>query len=307
LSARVLGVLTAGKLLALAAVVVAGFAAESGSLAHFEPFLERRDTPVPLAEGVALALVGVFFSFGGFWEASRIAGDVRRPGRTMPAALAIGVAGVTAAYAAIASAFIYLVPVEEATDAAAFARRAGEAMFGQAGPAVLAWTVVLSVLASVLALLIMAPRLYVAMHRDGLFPSALAAVHPATRAPARATALLALLSSAFVLAGTFQQIAAFFMCTSLVFVALAAAALIVVRRRSPAAAPFASPAYPAAPALFILLVVAVVVLVAVNQPLQAAAGFALVLLGLPVHRLAGAAALARADSARGRGAAPIDR
>jgi APA family basic amino acid/polyamine antiporter len=134
-----------------------------------------------------------------------------------------------------------------------------------------------------MALLIMAPRLYVAMNRDGLFPSALASVNPATQSPARATALLASLASLFVFAGTFQQIVAFFMCTTLTFIALAAAALIIVRRRAPERAAFSSPGYPAAPALFILLVVGVVILVAINRPLQAAAGFAAVLLGLPAY------------------------
>ena len=48
---------------------------------------------------------------------------------------------------------------------------AGEAIArGAGGPAVLAAIVVLSVAVSILALLIMAPRLYVAMSRDRLFP-----------------------------------------------------------------------------------------------------------------------------------------
>jgi hypothetical protein len=35
--------------------------------------------------------------------------------------------------------------------------------------------------------------------------------------------------------------------------------------------------------LFVLLVLGVVTLVGINQPLQATAGFVIVLLGLPVH------------------------
>ena len=270
LSARVLGLMTAGKLLAFAAIVILAFAAGSGSWSHFEPFVSRRATTVPLGEGIALGLVSVFFSFGGFWEASRVAGEVRRASRTLPAALAIGVTCVTVVYVATTLAFIYLVPVQQATSAPELARRAGEAMLGQTGPSVLAWVVVLSVVASLLALLIMAPRLYVAMSL--------------TQSPARATVLLALLASAFVFVGTFQQIVAFFMCTTLTFIALAAAALLVVRRggsNEPAA--FVCPGYPATPLLFILLVVAVVTLLAINRPLQASAGFAIVLLGLPAY------------------------
>jgi APA family basic amino acid/polyamine antiporter len=286
LSARVLTAMTIVKVVAFAALVAIAFARGTGSWSHYEPFVGRHDNAVPIAEALALGLVSVFFSFGGFWEASRIANEVRDARRTMPAALALGVTCVTVVYVAMTTAFIYLVPIAQVTSGSEFARRAGEAMLGDAGPSVLAVIVVLSVLASALALLIMAPRLYVAMSADGLFPSALASVNRTTRTPARATALLALVATGFVLVGTFQQIVAFFMCTTLVFIALAAAALVVVRRRAPKQESFSSPGYPFTTVMFVLLVIGVVLLVAINRPLQAFAGFALTLSGLAAHRLA---------------------
>ena len=285
LSARVLSTITIVKVAAFAAVIVVALGSSSGSWSHFQPFAARHDTAVPLGEAIALGLVSVFFSFGGFWEASRIAGEVRNAARTMPAALTLGVTCVTVIYLAMTTAFIYLVPVQQATSASEFARRAGEAMLGDAGPSVLAVIVVLSILASALALLIMAPRLYVAMSDDGLFPSALATVNTLTQSPVRATALLALLASVFVSVATFQQIVAFFMCTTLGFVALAAAALIVLRRRTPEAPTFRAPGHPVSATLFVALVLGVVTLLAINRPLQAIAGFGIVLLGLPAHRL----------------------
>jgi APA family basic amino acid/polyamine antiporter len=177
---------------------------------------------------------------------------------------------------------MYLVPAQQTTSAAEFARRAGEAMLGARGPSVLAAVVVLSVLGSAMALLMMAPRLYVAMSRDRLFPPALAAVSPATGTPARATGVLAILATAYVLAGTFQQVVAFFLCTALCFVALAAAGLLVIRAREPGA-PYHAPGFPLTPVLFVLLVATVVALVAIARPLQALAGFGLVLPGLAVY------------------------
>ncbi len=82
---------------------------------------------------------------------------------------------------------------------------------------------------------------------------------------------LALLATVFVLIGTFEQIAAFFMCTTLGFVALAAAAVFVLRRRVHDPSAFRAPGYPVTPALFVVLVLAVVALVAINRPLQALA------------------------------------
>ena len=202
LSTRVLGLLTALKLAALAGIVVVAFTIGDGSWSNMAPFAERRPGAPPLAEALALGLVGVFFSFGGFWEASRVAGEVRDPERTLPLALVLGVACVTLVYVLTSLAFMYLVPIEGATSAVEFARRAGESMLGLAGPPVLSAIVLLSVAPSAMALLMMAPRLYTAMSRDGLFPEVLAALGPDGRTPLRATALLAFLASAFVLAGT---------------------------------------------------------------------------------------------------------
>jgi APA family basic amino acid/polyamine antiporter len=143
--------------------------------------------------------------------------------------------------------------------------------------------VVLSAIASAGSLLLMAPRVYLAMSRDGVFPEALAKLHTGTNAPIRATVLLASMATLLVLSGTFQQILAFFMCPTLVFVALAASAVFVLRRHGRSASEFRSTGYPVTPALFVLLVVAVVVLVAIARPVPALSGFALVLAGLPVY------------------------
>jgi APA family basic amino acid/polyamine antiporter len=283
--ARVFGMLTAVKLCTLSGIVLIALTAGEGSWSHFVPFFGARRTGAPpIGEAIALGLVGAFFSFGGFWEASRIAGEVRDPRRTMPRALVLGVLCVTVIYVMTTVAFIYLVPPVATTGASEFARRAGEALLGPAGPSVLATIVVVSVVASAMAMIMVVPRLYEAMSRDGLFPAAVAVRHPRTGAPVRATAVLASLATVYVLLGTFEQIAAFFMCTTLGFVALAAAAVFVVRR-APEAGPFRAPGYPVTPALFVVLVLAVVTLVAINRPLQAFAGMAVVLVGLPVSRV----------------------
>jgi basic amino acid/polyamine antiporter, APA family len=289
LSARVFGAMTVIKLVTLAAIVVVAFTWGRGSWENFQPVVGDRPGSPPSAEALAIALVSVFFSFAGFWEASRMAGDVREPGRALPWALALGVVCLILVYTVTTSAFIYLVPAQEVSSAPEFARRAGEAMLGSAGPTVLAASVLLSVVASAMALLIMAPRVYLAMSRDGLFPVVLASVNPVTNAPVRAITLLSVLASVFVLVGTFEQIMSFLICTTLGFIALAAAALVVIRRRVPPvfgdSLAFSAPGYPYTTVSFVLLVVAVVVLVAINRPLQAMIGLVIVFLGLPAYQM----------------------
>jgi APA family basic amino acid/polyamine antiporter len=285
LSARVFDAMTGLKVLALGGVVAVAFGAGHGDWSRFQTHAAATGAP-PLGEGLAIGLVSAFFSFAGFWEASRIAGEIRDASRTLPRAFAAGVAAITAIYVATTAAFIYLVPAGSTATGSEFARRAGEAMLGQAGPAVLAGAVVLSVVASAMALLMMAPRLYVAMSEDGLFPAALAARHPRTDVPARATLLLAALATVYIAAGTFEQISSFLVSTAMGFIALAAAALFPIRRRRPDAGGFRVPGYPATPIVFVVLISAVVLIVAMNRPRQALLGFAIVALGWPAYGLA---------------------
>ena len=285
-SARALSALTAVKLVVLLGVVALALGVGDGSWSHFAPFWTRRPGAPLLGEALALGLVGAFFSFGGFWEASRVAGEVRDPRRTLPAALVIGVTTVLVVYLATTIAFLYLVPPRLATSAAGFTRLAGLALFGDAGPRLLALAVIVSVLASLTALLLMAPRLYVAMCRDGALPSWLAPAAADRDSSARATALLASAASVYALLGTFQQIVAFFLCTALAFIGLSVAGLFVLRRRGePDAGVFHAPGRAVLPASFVILVVTVVLVVGVARPRQALGGLALVLLGLPAYRL----------------------
>ncbi len=283
-SSRTLNLLTAVKVMALAGIVIGALAVGAGNWAHFTPFFARRAGAPPLSEALGLGLIGAFYSFGGFWEASRVAGEMGDPRRELPRALSLGVATVTAAYVVTSLAFVYLVAPEKATSAAAFGKLAGEALLGRAGAPVLALVVVVSVSASALALLLMAPRLYLAMGADGFFPASLSALHPRTGAPARATAFLSAVASVFVLTGSFSQVVVLFMVPTLGFIGLAACGLFVVRRRDPAAPAFRAPGYPATTALFVALLALVVVLMAVARPAQALAGCLIVLAGLPVHR-----------------------
>ncbi len=274
--------LTAAKLLALAAIV-AGALRGTGSLDHFVPFLARRPGAPPLPQAIGVGLIAVFYSFGGFWEASRVAGEIRDPARTLPRALALAVATVTVAYVAVTAALILLVPIGAATSAADLARAAGWALLGPSGPAALAAVVCVSVAGSVLALLFMAPRLYVAMAGDGLFPAGLAVRTPRTGAPARATAFLAAVASALVLLGSFSQIVAYFLATAMAFVGLAAFGVFRARKSRSPAPVFLVPGYPATPILFLVFLAAVIASIALARPLQVLAGFALVLLGLPAY------------------------
>lgn len=278
--------LTAFKLGALGLIAALALARHLGNWSNFVPFLAQRAGADPLPGALAPGLVGAFFAFGGWWEIAKLAGETRDPARTLPRALMVGVATVTAVYVITSGVFVYLVPLEQVTSGEAFAAQAGVVLFGHAGGSVLAGIVIVAVLGSLLALLMALPRVYYAMARDGVFLKAVAAVHPRFGTPARAIVLQAVLASLLVMLGTFTQILAYFVFVTVLFVALTVAGLFTLRRREAAEPAYRTPGYPVTPVIFLGLVAVLLVLLAGHNPLEAALGTGIVGLGLPVYRVA---------------------
>jgi APA family basic amino acid/polyamine antiporter len=265
---------------------VFGFAMGLGSWDHFLPFVAQRPGSTPMPGALAGGLVAAFFSYGGWWDTAKLAGEVKEPGRTLPRALALGVAVVTLVYILTSAAFLYLVPLEGVTSGQAFAAQAGQVLFGAAGGKVFAAVVVISVLSSLAGFMMAAPRVYFAMAQDGVFPRSVAEVHPRFGTPARAIVVQAALAIALVLLGSFSQIVAYFLFATVLFIGLTVAALFVARRTPVEPGTYRTPGYPVTPVLFLLLTAVLLFLLAARNPLQAGLGMAAVALGWPVYRFA---------------------
>jgi APA family basic amino acid/polyamine antiporter len=231
-------------------------------------------------------MVAAFFSFGGWWDVSKLAGEVRNPGRNLPRALVLGVTIVTLVYILTSAVFFYLVPLERVTSGETFAAQAGEALFGRAGGEVFAGIVIVSVFSSLAGIIMAAPRVYYAMARDGLFFSAAASLHPRFATPARAILLQAALACLLVVLGTFNQIIAYFIFMAVLFIALTVAAVFVLRRKPASRSDYQTPGYPATPLVFLALAIVLLFLLAANNPQQAFLGAGVVALGWPVYHLA---------------------
>jgi len=275
--------LAVAKVVVLLLLVAFGLFGGTGDAAHLVPFVARRPGSPPLLAGLAGAVVSGFFSFGGWWEASKLTGEVEDPARTMPRALALGVLVVTVLYVAVSGVFLFLVPLEAVGSGETFAAQAGQALFGSRGGAVLSSIVLLSVLGSLFAFMTMAPRVYYAMAKDGTAPAWAAHVDPRTGAPVRAIAIQATLAALLVILGTFDAIVAYFVFVTVAFLGLTVAGLFVLRRRSGIPA-VATPLFPLLPVFFIASIVIVLALLAAGRPVEAGLGVAVVALGWPIYR-----------------------
>src|ERR1700738_1202217 len=202
----------------------------------------------PLAGAIAGAAISAFFCFGGWWEAGKIAGQVRNPARTLPIAFTGGVLVVAALCLLLSLAFVAVVPMRQISSDTAFVAQFGEALFGPAGARVLSALVVICVLGGLMVLNMAVPRVTYALAREegeaGLL-APFARLHSRFGSPANAVLLQTGMALLVLFMGAFDRILAFIIFSAVVFLALSAATLFV------AITPVQRWWYPAAPIVFV--------------------------------------------------------
>src|SRR5882724_3437579 len=285
LSARLLKGLTVLKIGFLIFLALWGFGFGLGNWHNFAPFVAQHEGSEPLVDALAGGMVLGFFSFGGWWDASKIAGEVKDPKRTMPRAMLLGISLVIAVYILTSAVFLYLVPLEQVTTRETFAAQAGEALFGQSGGRIFSAIVIVSLLGSMAALIMSAPRVYYAMARDGLFPSIAAKIHPRFGTPVLAIVLQATLASLLVAVGTFDEIIAYFFFVTVIFITMTVAGVFVLRRKGKTGGEYRIAGYPWTPLFFLFLMAILLVLLLAHDPKHSLLGVVVVILGAPVYEL----------------------
>ena len=280
IGANFLKALTVLKIGTLLFIIVYGFAGGFGDWNNFKPFFA---VPSDTFGAFAGGIVGAFFAFAGWWEVTRVAGEIENPERNLPKALVIGVAAITLIYIATSAVFFYLVPVAAVTNDETFAAQAGEALFGRTGGVVFALIVMVSVLGTLVAYLLVSPRVYYAMARDDLFFKSFGEPHPRFNTPHRATIVQIILASILILLGNFEQILSYFFFVVVAFIALAVAGLFRIHGREFAG--YKTIFYPLTPLFFLTITTFVLLLIAMRNPVHSFLGAAVVLLGVPVYYL----------------------
>jgi len=285
LSGGVMTVLNWLKIPVLVALV--GWALLSGhaTMANLAPLTLRRPGSDPLVEAIAGATVSAFFCFGGWWEAGKIAGEVRNPSRNLSIAFSGGVLIVTALYLLVSFAFVAVVPMQQIQSNTAFVAQFGEALFGSSGGRVLSACVVLCVLGGLMVLSMAVPRVTYALalgeaggsQRGPL--AAFARLHPRFGTPANAVLLQTGMALLVLSLGAFDRILAFIIFSAVVFLALTVATLFR------AITPVRRWWFPLAPIVFILGSGLLALMLLMHDRNAALLGAGIVLAGLPVRWL----------------------
>ncbi len=233
--------------------------------------------------GFLRALVAGLFAFGGWHMVTYAAEETRRPERTIPRALMIGIAVVVVTYLALNSAYLLVLPFDRVLASAHIAFDATSATAGPGAAAAISVLVIVSSFGAMSGIILAGPRVYYAMAEDGLLFRWMGAVHPTHRTPYLAIAMQAVWSSVLVLTGTYGVIVSRVVYTEWIFFGALALGTIALRRSRLYAPAFRAWGFPVVPVLFALVCLAIVLNQIATDPRESLTGLALVAAGLPVY------------------------
>ena len=215
-------------------------------------------TPALLPTGMAmvtalvLALQAVIFTYDGWTGPVYFGEEVQNPGRGIPRAMVLGVLLVTLIYVLVNLGLVRVLGIDRMAGDPFVAATAGKAFFGERGDLVIRSLVLLSILSGINALLLMAPRVVLAMSRDRLLPAGFETVNRGGTPTVGHWASVGV-AVGFIVSGTFNTVlavCAFFFVASYTLSFLSVFAL---RRKEPdTPRPYRVPGFPLTTGLVLL-------------------------------------------------------
>src|SRR5213078_55356 len=222
----------------------------------------------------------VIWTYYGYPDLAKIAGEVVEPSRTLPRVPLAGLAATAVLYLALNAAFLHVLTLERIAASNLVAADVMDTLVGARGGALVAGLALLVVLASLNGNVFVTPRVLFGLARDGLAPGALGRVN-AGGTPWVAMLAIGVFAIALAATGTFELLLGLAIVQVLVIDSWAVIGLFRLRRRD-GPAPFSVPGYPWLPLLFVAVYAALFAGTVRAQPtlVAAALGMLLVAYGL---------------------------
>jgi len=233
--------------------------------------------------GFMAALVAALWAYDGWNDLNMVAGEVKRPEKTIPLALIAGVGVVGALYMMTNAAVQYVLPAWQVAASPHAASDAMRVAVGAGGAALVTAGMAVSMLVTLNGTVMSGARVPYAVARDGYLWAALAEVHPRFRTPAVAIVVqCALAMLLLMISGKFRELFSLAIFSEWLFYMIASSTIFVFRRRQPhAVRPFRVWGYPVVPAVFVLASAMLLYYSFMDNLRLSLAGLVVILAGLP--------------------------
>jgi APA family basic amino acid/polyamine antiporter len=271
---------TAAKMLGIAAVILVGLFCGRGNAAHFTEH-------IPAVTGIAgffAAMVGALWAYDGWNNVSMVSSEIQDPGRNLPKSLIYGTGAVIFTYLLINVAYFYVLTPRQVADSHRLAADMMTFLYGSWAGKAVTIAVLTSIFAALNGSILSGGRVPYAMARDGLFFKNMATVEPKFRTPGNAMIWLSLWSCIVVLSGWYDDLYNFVIFGSWILYLMTAVSVFVLRRKQPnLPRPYRVLGYPLVPVLFVGVAALLLVNTLRDRPRESLMGLFLMALGVPFY------------------------
>ena len=240
---------------------------------------------------IAFAVLATLWAYEGWTNLNNIAEEIKDPKRNIPLALIGSILGVAVLYVLFNYAVYRVLPydtiVAMVNDGNFYlGTAAAESLFGAAGMIIVGSAMVLAIFNSLNGCIMVFPRMYFAMARDGALFPALAKLHPVYRTPINAQIASAVMAMILVCSRTLSELTSLVAICGIIFHGLTFLSVIVLRKKYPTMErPYKVWCYPYAIYLVLAFMTCLVINTIYQDPVTAALGLIVPLVGLGIYEV----------------------
>ena len=259
---------------------MAGFSVGKGDFKSFgqaQPFVFNFEG----WKSIGLALMFIMFAYSGWNSATYIGSEIKKPEKNIPSSLLISTLIVTVLYILLNLFFVYAVPLNKMVGEPEIAGLASGLAFGRTAEKVISLLVSFALFSSLSAFIILGPRVYYSMAKEGYFFNFASKVHPRFKVPSASIVLQCVIAIIMVMSGTFEQILVYMGFALGIFPIIAVFGVFKLRASEKSVLKL--PGYPYTQILYISTGILILILAFLQKPWESSIAILTALTGIPVY------------------------
>ena len=277
---RVQNGLTLYKIILIVGILIVGFSFGKGDMAHFHQ-APGFDFNFSGWKTIGLSFLWISFAYTGWNASTYIGSEIKNPTRNLPLSLLIGTGMVILFYVLLNILFVYAIPNNEMQGVISIGGLAMGKLFGSNWESIFSLLVSFALFSSISAFIILGPRIYYAMAKNGHFFRFASRIDPKTKVPYMAIFIQSLIAVALVMSGTFDQILTFMGFSLGIFPILSVIGVFKLRKIG--GSKFVMRGYPVVPAIYIIVGVVILCLAFFERPLESSIALGTIAAGIPAY------------------------
>lgn len=273
-------ILTLLKVALIVFLLMAGFLSGKGDISNFSAG-SGVSSDFAGWKTIGLSLMWIMFAYSG-WNASTYLGaEIKNPSKTLPRSLIVGTGIVMLLYLGLNALYIYGINPEEMKGVISVGGLVMGNLFGKSADTLFSLLIAFALFSSLSAFIIIGPRVYYSMAKDGLFFKSVSRIHPKFQVPSNSIVLQGTIAIVLALSGTFEQVLTYMGFALGIFPILTVIGVFKLRKDNPTVLKLAG--FPFAQIIYVTTGILILVLAFLERPIESSIALLTVIVGIPAY------------------------